>query len=128
MSAKVFCKESECMSATLSSSLMSYVKLMKHVTACEQKLKKFFNISSQQSVYYYIATGNILLCIYIFMMPTTYFHSSRSAMDDAVIYQQPRPLPFLLAGPPLGGIHSSRTMMTKIQLIQQTQILSLSHC
>jgi hypothetical protein len=80
---------------TLSSSLASYVKLMKHVaqfksspearksgsflsalTACEQKLKKFFNISSQQSVYYYIATGNKLLCIYIFMMPTPYFHSS----------------------------------------------------
>ncbi len=64
---------------TLSSSLASYVKLMKHVTqfksspeahesgsflralsTCEQKLKKFFTISSDQLVYYYIATGEVL--------------------------------------------------------------------
>jgi len=76
---------------TLSSSLASYVKLMKHVVqfksspearksgsflsalaACEQKLKKFFNISSQQSVYYYIATGkDTFVCLYIHGADTT---------------------------------------------------------
>jgi hypothetical protein len=66
---------------TLSFSLVSYVKLLDDIKdfrrttkasgelalaldACEAKLKKYFVLSSSESIYYYIALGELVITIY----------------------------------------------------------------